>query len=228
MQEGKEDFNKEYKELVRNIDLAHPLKKPSLLLHACCGPCLTYPLSELVKHFDVTVAYINPNIYPEAEYHKREEELSKFVTGFNKENGLDVKVVAFPYMYEEYLKAVKGHENDKEGGARCTLCHRLRLSLSYKYAKDNGYDYFTTVMTVSSKKPSVLINQIGKGLQEAYLSPIYLISDFRKENGTLKGIKIAKKFNLYRQNYCGCSFSLQEREESDKQKKKSELAKKAG
>lgn len=209
----KEDYNKDYKEEIQEIDKLH--KKPTLFLHACCGPCLTYPLSELVEHFEVTVGYINPNIYPEEEYTKRLNELKRFISEFNKEKGTNVQVIFFNYNYEDYLKAVKGHEKDLEGGDRCTICHTLRLDESFKYAYEHKFNYFTTVMTVSSKKPSAVLNQICLGLQSKYQPTEFLKSDFKKEDGQLKGIKIAKEHNLYRQNYCGCSFSLQARIKSD-------------
>ena len=205
----KEDYNKDYKEEISYIDKLS--NKPTLFLHACCGPCLTYPLTELVKHFEVTVGYINPNIYPEEEYNHRLNELERFVQEFNKENKTDVRVISDKYRYQEYLEAVKGHESDLEGGERCTICHNIRLDESFKYAHDNHFDYFTSVMTVSSKKPSALLNEICIELSKKYSPVKYLKSDFKKENGQLKGIIIAKKHSLYRQDYCGCSFSLAER-----------------
>jgi len=214
----KEDFNLDFKEEIEKIKKSG--EKHTLFLHACCGPCLTYPLSVLVKYFKVTVGYINPNIYPEEEHQKRLDNLIRFVDGLNQENGTDVKVISFPYDYEDYLKAVKGHEEDKEGGERCTICQTLRLEESFKYADDNHFDYFTTVMTVSSKKPSALLNEICLGLQKKYPSTKFLKSDFKKEDGQLKGIKLAKEFYLYRQNYCGCSFSLKARREYEEEKKK--------
>jgi epoxyqueuosine reductase len=210
---AKEDYNQDFKEFVSHLDLSHG--KPTLFLHACCGPCLTYPLTLLSKYFKITVGYINPNIYPAREHQKRLDELERFVEGFNKEYKEEIQVVAYPYDYQRYLEAIKGHETDREGGERCTLCHHLRLDLAYKYAFEHGYSYFATVMTVSSKKPSALLNEICFGLQKKYPSTVYVPSDFRKENGQLEGIRIAKRYNLYRQNYCGCSFSKEEREEKD-------------
>lgn len=203
------NYNTIYKEFVNKLDAN---KKPTLFLHACCGPCSTYPLVELLKHFKVTVGFINPNIYPESEHELRFKELKRFVEEVNKESEETVELVKYDYDYKTFLRAVKGHELDKEGGDRCTICHRLRLSQSYEYASNNNFDYFATVMTVSSKKPSILINQIGYDLQKKYTNTIYVPSDFKKEDGTLKGIKICKRYNLYRQNYCGCSFSKKERE----------------
>jgi predicted adenine nucleotide alpha hydrolase (AANH) superfamily ATPase len=220
MTEEKRNYNEEFKDFLKGLDKD---SKPTLFLHACCGPCLTYPLSILAAYFDVTIGFLNPNIYPESEYDKRFEELERFVIGFNKENQTEVKVIKFPYAYEEYLEAVKGHEKDKEGGERCTICHTLRLEESFRYADEHEFDYFTTVMTVSSKKPSQLLNEIGIGLQTKYKHTRFITADFKKEDGQLKGILIAKKFSLYRQNYCGCSFSLKARKAFEEEKKKQGL-----
>lgn len=220
MNNQKENYNEDFKKAL--LSLPKSQKKPSLFLHACCGPCLAYPLSILIKYFNVTVGYLNPNIYPETEYLKRLEELKKLVKAFSEDSGEEIAVVSFPYDYQVYLQAVKGHEQDKEGGQRCTICHTLRLEESFKYAAENHFDYFTTVMTVSSKKPSALLNEICLALQTKYPETKYLPSDFKKEDGTLKGINISKKYHLYRQNYCGCSFSLKAREEYEKSKTGSE------
>ena len=210
MEIKKINYNEIFKREIEQI--AKLDKKPSLFLHACCGPCLTYPLSILVNYFDITIGYFNPNIYPKAEYEKRYSELERFV----KEFAPKVKIIKQEYDYQTYLEAIKGYEKDKEGGKRCELCHALRLDLSYKYAYEHNFDYFTSVMTVSCKKPSALLNQICLELEKKYSTTKYLQADFKKENGQLIGINIAKKYNLYRQNYCGCSFSLQARLEYEK------------
>ena len=204
------NYNEEYKSFINSLNTKI---KPTLFLHACCGPCLTYPLLELMKHFKVTVGFINPNIFPESEHQLRYDELKRFVDDINKESDDKVEVVKYDYDYNTFLKAIRGHEKDKEGGERCTICHRLRLSESYLYANTHHYDYFTSVMTVSSKKPSELINKICFELSLQYPNTKYVPVDFKKEDGTLKGIKICKAHNLYRQDYCGCSFSKKEREE---------------
>ena len=212
METKKINYNQIFKKEIEEI--SHLNKKPTLLLHACCGPCLTYPLSILINYFDVTVAYFNPNIYPEQEHTKRYLELKRFVDEYCP----SVKVILQEYDYNKYLQTINGYENDKEGGYRCQLCHSLRLDISYKYAYENKYDYFTSVMTVSCKKPSALLNEICLDLQKQYPTTKYLQADFKKESGQLKGIILAKEHNLYRQNYCGCSFSLKERIEYEKSK----------
>ncbi len=217
MNNQKEDYNQDFKDFINNLDLSK--EKPTCFLHACCGPCLTYPLSILAKYFHVTVGYINPNIYPEEEYLKRLSELKRFTDAYEEKIDDEIKVVALPYDYSKYLFNIKGHENDKEGGERCTICHKLRLEESFKYADDHHFDYFTTVMTVSSKKPSILLNKICLELQPQFKNTKYLKADFKKEDGQLKGINIAKGYSLYRQNYCGCSFSLKAREDYENNKK---------
>lgn len=216
-EEKKKNANDLCMEILHSLDLRKG--KKSLFLHVCCGPCSTYPLTLLSEYFDVTVGYINPNIFPLEEYEHRENELKRFVDGLNQEKGTSIRVVAYDYDYNLYLKTIRGHEQDQEGGERCTLCHRLRLSLAYKYASEHSFDYFATVMTVSSKKPSDLLNRIGYELEKLYPNTKYLPSDFRKKDGTLKGIRIAREYNLYRQDYCGCSFSLQARKEYEEKKK---------
>jgi len=195
-----------YNELMKK-EIAGLINKPRLLLHACCGPCSTYPVTLLNEYFNIDIAYFNPNIYPYEEWKKRLDNLNRFIDLFNKENNSNIKVHVLPYNHNVYLKTCGDYKEDKEGGRRCSFCHELRLRLSYEFASINNYDYFTTVMTVSSHKPSTLINEIGLNLEKEYPNTKYLLSDFKKENGQLKGILIAKKYNLYRQNFCGCEFA---------------------
>lgn len=213
------NYNLIYKETVK--ELASAKKRPTLFLHACCGPCLTYPLTELVNYFNVTVGYINRNIYPEEEFKLREKELIRFVDEFNKEKGLSIKVITTPYEYEDLAPELRKYGPELEGGNRCTFCHYIRMSLAYKYAYEHSFDYFATVMTVSSKKPSRTINEIGIRLEKKYIDRTkFLQSDFKKESGQLKGIMIAKEHNLYRQCYCGCEFSLEARKEQEANRNK--------
>ena len=197
------NYNERFKDTIKKLGE----NKSSLLLHACCGPCLTYPLSILVKHFKVTVLYVNPNIYPKEEYELRYREVKRFVEEYQKDENVSIELVKEDVPYEDYLNIVKGHEKDLEGGQRCLLCHEYRMDLAYSYASKNNFDYFTTVMTVSSKKPSQILNEIGLELSKKYVNTKFLEADFKKENGQLIGINIAKKYNLYRQCYCGCEFS---------------------
>ena len=186
--------------------------KPTLFLHACCGPCLTYPYSILTKYFDVTVGFFNPNIYPLSEYNLRLENVKKFLDEYSKKNNIKYQLITSKEDFEKYDKELISRSKDIEGGKACLLCHRYRLELSYKYAYENKFDYFTSVMTVSCKKPSKELNEIAFELEKKYKTTKYLYSDFKKNNGQLIGINIAKEYSLYRQNYCGCKYSLIERD----------------
>lgn len=197
-------------------------KKPTLLLHACCGPCLTYPLSILIDKFDITVCYINPNIRPVDEYNRRLQTLKRFVDEYSKDRNIKVNLYIANDDFTLYDNLFKDRYSDVEGGNTCLRCHRYRMNLSYKYASENNFDYFTTVMSVSSKKPSREINQIGEQLQKDYPNTKYLFSDFKKDDGQLKGILLSKQYKMYRQDYCGCLPSLQERD-NRKQKQNSEI-----
>lgn len=219
-QEALVDYNRRYKEEVASLKD----KKPTLFLHACCGPCLTYPLSILVEHFKVIVGYFNPNIYPESEYFKRRDAMMEFIEGFSKDKDMEIPVVLNPNEdFIKYQTLFKDRVNDKEGGNTCLKCHAYRMNLAYEYAYLHHFDYFTTVMTVSCKKPSRELNEIAMTLEKKYPETKYLYSDFKKEDGQLKGIRIAKNYNVYRQNYCGCKPSLEERIRYLEQKKKESI-----
>lgn len=172
-----------------------------LLLHSCCAPCSSYCLSEAAPHFSTTVFYYNPNIDCAEEYEKRKAEQIRFLKETNLAAFFDCD-----YESEAFYKAVKGYEGEKEGGARCEKCFRLRLERTAKIAKEHGFDYFATTLTVSPLKNAKIINQIGFELEKQY-GVTYLPSDFKKRGGYLKSTELSKTYNLYRQNYCGCIFS---------------------
>lgn len=198
---------------VRRLD-----HKPTLFLHACCGPCLCYPYSILGDVFDVTVGYINPNIQPIEEYDRREKTLQSFLYRYSEDRGWTYSLVSVKEDFQAYDQYMKGREEDHEGGSSCLRCHALRIYLSYKYAYEHHYDYFTTVMTVSCKKPSKALNDIAEKMESLFPTTKYLFSDFKKKDGQLKGIKISRQYDLYRQDYCGCLFSKREREDCKKRK----------
>ena len=177
-------------------------KRPKLLLHSCCGPCSTSVLELLNKYFEVDVYYYNPNIYPEEEYILRKENQEKVIDNLKK-NISFIEGEYEPLIYEE---KVIGLENEKEGGLRCKKCILLRMEKTAIYAKENNYDYFTTTLSVSPHKNSKMINEIGYSLEEKYNIP-YLYSDFKKKDGYKRSIELSKKFNIYRQDYCGCKHS---------------------
>lgn len=180
---------------------------PKLLLHSCCAPCSTYILEYLTEHFDISVLYYNPNIHPSEEFYKREREQERFINLVEKKNKIDL--IKADYNPKEFFAVVKGHELDKEGGDRCAICYELRLDQAAQYAKKLGYDYFTTTLSISPHKNAQVINSIGERLEEKY-DVKYLYADFKKKNGFKRSIELCNQFDIYRQDYCGCVFSLKE------------------
>lgn len=181
---------------------------PRLLLHACCAPCSSATLERLAGHFELTILYYNPNIYPPQEYHRREAELERFVV----QAGYRFPVVELPYRPEEFYNAVRGLEQEPERGARCTVCYRLRLERAARYAAENGFDWFCTTLSISPVKDPVRLNDIGSELAGRY-GLRYLPSEFRKKDGYKRSLALSAEYGLYRQDYCGCVFSKQERED---------------
>ncbi|MDD2207797.1 MAG: epoxyqueuosine reductase QueH [Bacilli bacterium] len=170
-----------------------------LLLHSCCAPCSSSVIEKLKGEFSLAILFYNPNIEPYAEYTKRKEEQIKLLKKFN------IDYLEIDYLNEEFKNKVIGFEKEKEGGKRCHLCYELRLEKAAELAKKYNFNFFTTTLTVSPYKNSKIINEIGKNLEEKYQVK-YLISDFKKEDGYKKSIELSKKYNLYRQNYCGCLY----------------------
>jgi len=186
-------------------------KKPSLLLHSCCAPCNAYPLELLVEYFDLTLMYNNSNIYPFEEYSRRLDELKKYVDFINNKYNVNIKMIETPYINEDFTKLLEPYKEQKEGQDRCKLCYKIRMNEAYKYASENNFDYFTTVMTISRQKNSIILNNIGIELSKLYPNTKYFISDFKKNKGIDKGLEIAKEHNMYRQDYCGCIYSYNSR-----------------
>lgn len=176
---------------------------PRLLLHSCCAPCSSYCLEYLSNYFEITVYYYNPNIEDE-EFERRYLEQVRLVSELPVIH--PVSVVKGEHDTGVYYRLVSGHENDPEGGERCRLCFELRLEEAAKYAKENGFDYFTTTLSISPLKDAQLLNTIGREMSERYGVP-YLFSDFKKKNGYLRSIELSRQYSLYRQDYCGCVFS---------------------
>ena len=184
-----------------------------MLLHSCCGPCSSAVLERLIPDYEVTVLYYNPNIQPEQEYQKRKAEQLRLI----KEAYSQVSVLDCDYDAQTFIECIKGLEKEKEGGARCKVCFTLRLEKCARMAKENGFDIFATTLSVSPYKNAELINQIGQELSNKY-DIAYLVSDFKKKNGYLRSLELAKQYNLYRQNYCGCMYSYYEAESYRKEK----------
>lgn len=190
-------------------------KRPKLLLHVCCGPCSSYVLEYLCNYFDITCFYYNPNITPKEEYDKRVIEVKRLIkeASFIK----NVDFINWKYDPESFELIAKGLENEKEGGKRCKKCYHLRLNETARYAKENGFDYFTTTLSISPYKDAESLNSIGKKLSTEYDVP-YLFSDFKKRNGYKRSIELSRDFNLYRQDFCGCIYSKKESIERKKLK----------
>lgn len=179
--------------------------KPTLLLHVCCAPCSSAVLQSIKEYFDITIFFYNPNIQPQKEFLKRLEEEIVLLKKLN----LNYKVISPEYDSKIFFEKIKGYENLGERSERCDRCFELRLEKSAKYAKENNFDFFTTTLTISPYKNADSLNQIGENLGEKYLVN-FLNSDFKKNNGYKKSIELSKKYNLYRQHYCGCIFSKNE------------------
>ena len=175
--------------------------KPKLLLHSCCGPCSTVCIERLIENYEVTVFYYNPCIFPEEEFYKRLEEQKRFLVD------KQIKIIEPCYDNNSYEELVKGFELEKEGGERCKICFKQRLETTAKYAKENRFDYFSTTLTVSPHKNTIIINEIGEKIANE-LGIEFLSANFKKQNGYLRSIELAKEYNLYRQNYCGCRYSI--------------------
>ncbi|MBQ2696065.1 MAG: epoxyqueuosine reductase QueH [Clostridia bacterium] len=201
MQQGKVNYKKLMDNEIERVRQAG--RKPTLLLHACCAPCSSAVLEVLRQDFDITVFFYNPNIEPESEFLFRLEELQRLLPEMGLES---VDVVAPPYDAGEFREIAVGLEALPEGGERCKRCYRLRLEKTISYAKEQGFEYVTTTLSVSPYKNAVWLNEIGRELGEKY-GVSYLVSDFKKGEGYKRSCLLSKEYNLYRQDYCGCRYS---------------------
>ncbi|HAN09461.1 MAG TPA: hypothetical protein DCP90_02480 [Clostridiales bacterium] len=179
-------------------------RKPKLLLHSCCAPCSTYVIEYLLSYFDISVLYYNPNIYPEEEYLKRKDEQIRLINEIKQDKYINI--IDIEYEREKFEQIALGYEGEKEGGARCVRCFRFRMIRTAEIAKEKSYDYFCTTLTVSPHKNAEKINEIGELIQKE-VGIKWLYSDFKKNEGYKKSIELSKKYDLYRQDYCGCEYS---------------------
>lgn len=194
------------KELEKLIDrLKKEEKVPTLLLHSCCAPCSSYVLEYLSNYFEMTIFYYNPNIYPESEYTKRILEQQTLIAKMKTQ--YPVAFMAGSYDKDRFYEMARGMEHLKEGGERCFRCYELRLRESAEVARKCGFDYFATTLSISPLKNAAKLNEIGMRLSKEY-GVDYLPSDFKKKNGYKRSIELSKKYGLYRQDYCGCEFSV--------------------
>lgn len=187
--------------------------KPEILLHSCCGPCSSSVLELLAKYFEVTVLWYNPNLYPEAEYEKRLDTQKQLIDAIGTD-GVKASLLVEPWRSEDYFSRIKGLENEPEEGKRCLECFKIRLDETARIAAERGFEWFCTTLTVSSRKDAVAINAIGREAAAKY-GVKWLPSEFRKREGNHRSIILSEKYGLYRQEYCGCVFSLANMGEND-------------
>ena len=185
-------------------ELANIKERKKILLHSCCAPCSSHVITFLTNFFDITILYYNPNIAPIEEYNKRKEEQIKLINKIETKGKIDI--IDCDYDNDIYENKIKGYEECHERGARCTICFNLRLEKTAEIAKKNNFDYFCSTLTVSPYKNATLINKIGNNLSNKY-NIKWLYSDFKKADGYKHSIELSKKYNLYRQDYCGCIYS---------------------
>jgi len=203
---NKINYQKELDALIEN--LVKYKKVPTLLLHSCCAPCSSYVLEYLSQYFKISILFYNPNIYPLEEYSRRVIEQKGLISALKVKN--EIRFVEGKYDTESFYDIAKGLENQKEGGERCFKCYKLRLKEAAIIAKEQGFDYFTTTLSISPHKNSQKLNEIGGDLAEEF-GVKYLYSDFKKKEGYKRSIELSNEYNLYRQDYCGCIFSKNER-----------------
>lgn len=206
---NKVNYQKELDQIIEQIQKED--KVPTLLMHSCCAPCSSYCLSYLAEYFRITIFYYNPNISPAYEYEKRVQEQKRLIKELPVKHA--ISFAEGKYDPESFYKMAEGLEDVKEGGIRCFRCYEMRQREAALYAKEHGFDYFTTTLSVSPHKNAQKLNEIGMRLAQEYDQP-YLVSDFKKKGGYLKSIELSKEHHLYRQNYCGCEFSKRQSEQA--------------
>jgi len=224
------NYQKLLEEILKSLNPKE--KKPSLLLHACCGPCSSYVIEYLSFYFDITIFYYNPNIYPQKEYERRLAELQNFIPRFEPAVNNKVKIVVSSYNQKDYFDAtnvLKEPELQKEAekGLRCRRCYEFRMKKAYAYAVENKFDWFCTTLSISPFKDSQMINDIGSELEKTN-STKFLTSDFKKKGGFLRSLELSQEYGLYRQDYCGCLYSKENTEKArqSRQENKSSVMKK--
>lgn len=208
-------MNRNYqKELEKIIDkITEEERVPRLFLHSCCAPCSSYVLEYLSRYFSITLFFYNPNIFPEEEYGKRVEELRRMLQEMKLVH--PVTLMEGTYCPQDFFDMAKGLEQVPEGGERCFRCYRLRMEEAARLAREGGYDYFTTTLSISPLKNAGKINEIGEELAKLYQVP-HLPSDFKKKNGYKRSVELSAEYGLYRQNYCGCIYSKKQDQNREK------------
>ena len=199
----KRNYQREMEEEIKGLNG----RRPTLLLHSCCGPCSSAVLERLNEHFQVTVLYYNPNIEPEEEYEKRLEEQERLLSLLPG----GVKLLPCDWEHERFSAFAENMAREPEGGKRCLCCFALRLDYTAREAKKHGFEYFTTTLSVSPHKNAENLNRIGESTGQEH-GVKYLTADFKKKNGYLRSLQLSKEFDLYRQDYCGCLYSRPRKE----------------
>ena len=213
---NKLNYQKEMEKIIGRLE-----SRPTLFLHSCCAPCSSYCMEYTREYFDVTVFYYNPNISSDEEYRKRLEEEKRLIAAFNKQvetgnfvmnsssHATKIHIVEGDYRPQDFYDIARGLEQCPEGGSRCFKCYELRLRESFRVAKERGFDYVASTLTISPLKNADKINEIGFALAEEY-GVSWLPCDFKKKNGYKRSIELSKEFDLYRQNFCGCVYSMRD------------------
>lgn len=201
------NYDEEMQKIVRDA------KNERLLLHSCCAPCSSACLERVFEAFQTTVFYYNPNVDDEAEYEKRKAEQIRLLERTGWADFLDCDHAA-----EKFFEMAKGYEQEPERGARCYRCYALRLQETARVAKENGYDYFCTTLSLSPYKNAAWINELGEKYAKEY-GVKFLPSDFKKRGGYARSIELSEQYGLYRQDYCGCIYSRLERERKKEEKR---------
>lgn len=211
--EQKRNYQKEMEAALLEIErrTKETGKVPTLFLHSCCGPCSSYVLEYLSSYFAITVFYYNPNISPQEEYRKRANEQKDLIESMNPKLKYPVTFQEGMYDPHAFFEMAKGMEDLPEGGERCFGCYQMRLREGIRLAKEGGYDYVTTTLSISPLKNAQKLNELGEKLAREY-GMHYLSSDFKKKNGYQRSTQLSREYGLYRQDYCGCIFSKMQRE----------------
>lgn len=202
------NYQKELEKILAGLPSGDACNAPTLFLHSCCAPCSSYVLEYLCSYFRITVFYYNPNIASTEEYQKRAAEQKRLIEIYNTQRkGYPISIIDADYDPTIFREMARGLETCPEGGERCFRCFDLRLRETAKRAAEAGYDYFSTTLTISPLKNAQKLNEIGYALAAEYSVP-WLPSDFKKKGGYQRSIELSHQYHLYRQNYCGCAYSM--------------------
>ncbi len=197
-----QNLQKEMERVIASTELG-----TRLLLHTCCAPCAASALPRLCEHFEVSIFYYNPNIASYEEHEKRYEQLVTLTKCLPLK--IAPQLIKEPFAQQDFLQAVQGMQDAPEGGVRCDACFRVRLERTAQFAAGQNIGWAATTLSASPHKNAALLWRMGNELADKY-SVKCLPCDFKKKNGVLQSIQLCKQHDIYRQSYCGCSFSHSE------------------